>query len=176
MIHNDQRYQLRCIFCWIDEQIGEKGTKTVYFVHYVPKSPYTSLRSLPAVTAYLFPICTRSMKQGKVIRNPGQMGNIFISYFYIIVVLPSQWQKLSAYIKSVWQAHSQSIGVICKQDADFTFKTSSFWKSPKDACCTSVSWDRGCNPQAASTRACKLLKPVNLTCFDRKWINDDHLV
>jgi hypothetical protein len=53
-----------------DEQVGEKGKNGVYYVYYVPKSPYNSLRSLHAVLAYHFPNCSRSMKQGKAIRNP----------------------------------------------------------------------------------------------------------
>jgi len=55
-------------------QIGEKGKKAVHYVYYVPKSPYNSLCSLRAVLAYLFPNCSRSMKQGKAIRKPVQMG------------------------------------------------------------------------------------------------------
>jgi len=39
----------------IDEQVGEKGKKVVYYVYYVPKSPNNLLRSLPVVLAYLFP-------------------------------------------------------------------------------------------------------------------------
>jgi hypothetical protein len=55
----------RDFFSAIDEQVGEKGNKTVYYVYCVPKPPYNLLRSLPAVTAYLFPNCSRSMTQGK---------------------------------------------------------------------------------------------------------------
>jgi len=90
---------------------------------------------------------------------------ICVQDHFHIVVLHGKGQKRAAYVESVCQAHSQWIGAICEWDADFTFKTSIFWKSPKDACYTAVSWDRGCNPQAASTRAYKLLKPVKLICF-----------
>ena len=55
----------RGLFSAIEEQIGEKGKKAVHYVYYVPKSPYNSLRSLLAVQAYLYPNCSRSMKQGK---------------------------------------------------------------------------------------------------------------
>jgi len=57
---------------------GEKGGNAVHYVYYVPKSAYNSLRSLLAVSAYLYPnyapICTRNMKQGKATRKPVQMG------------------------------------------------------------------------------------------------------
>ena len=71
-------------FSAIDEQVGEKCKKVVYYVYFVPKSPYNSLRSLQAVTAYLFSNCSRivravypiciGMKQGKVIRSPIRRG------------------------------------------------------------------------------------------------------
>ncbi len=51
----------RDFFSAIDEQVGEKGKKAVYYVYFVPKSPYNSLRSLQAVLAYLFPNCSRSV-------------------------------------------------------------------------------------------------------------------
>jgi len=38
-------------FSAIDEQVGEKGKKVVYYVYFVPKSPYKSLRFLHAVSA-----------------------------------------------------------------------------------------------------------------------------
>ena len=64
----------RGLFSAIDEQVGEKGEKAVYYVYYVPKSPYCASISVPE----LFPNCTRSvpcgMKQGKAIRKPVQMG------------------------------------------------------------------------------------------------------
>jgi len=43
------------LFSTIDTQVGEKWKNAVYYVYFVPKSPYNSLRSLPAVTAYLYP-------------------------------------------------------------------------------------------------------------------------
>jgi len=58
----------------IEEQVGEKGENVVHYVYYYPKSPYNWLHSLHAVSEYLFPNCSRSMKQGKVIRKPVQMG------------------------------------------------------------------------------------------------------
>ena len=60
----------RGLFSAIEEQVGEKGKKAVYYVYYVPKSPYCDSISVPK----LFPNCTRSMKQGKAIRKPVQMG------------------------------------------------------------------------------------------------------
>jgi hypothetical protein len=66
------------LFSAIDEQGGEKEKNAVYYVYFVPKSAYNSLRSLLAVSAYLYPnyapICTRNMKQGKATRKPVQMG------------------------------------------------------------------------------------------------------
>ena len=62
----------------IDEQVGEKGKKAVYYVYFIPKSSYNSLRSLHAVAH----ICTRivqavypigiGMKQGKAAQNPAR--------------------------------------------------------------------------------------------------------
>jgi len=49
----------RDLFSVIEEQVGEKGENAVHYVYYVPKSPYNSLRSLPAVLAYLFSNCSR---------------------------------------------------------------------------------------------------------------------
>jgi len=60
----------RGFFSAIEEQVGEKEKIAVHYVYYVPKSPYNSLRSLPAVLAYLFPNCSRSMKQGKATLSP----------------------------------------------------------------------------------------------------------
>jgi hypothetical protein len=34
-------------FSAIDEQVGEKGKKVVYYVYFVPKSPYCSSISVP---------------------------------------------------------------------------------------------------------------------------------
>jgi len=64
------RTRTRDFFSAMDEQVGEKGENAVHYVYYVPKSPYNSLRSLRAVLAYLYPNCSRSMKQGKAIRSP----------------------------------------------------------------------------------------------------------
>jgi hypothetical protein len=71
-------------FSAIDEQVGEKGEKAVYYVYFVPKSPYNSLRSLHAVSAYLYPNCSRivhavypiciGMKQGKATPSPALRG------------------------------------------------------------------------------------------------------
>ena len=68
----------RDFFSAMDKQVREKGGKTVHYVYFVPKAAYNSLRSLLAVSAYLYPnyapICTRNMKQGKATRKPVQMG------------------------------------------------------------------------------------------------------
>jgi hypothetical protein len=37
----------RGLFGAIEEQVGEKGKKTVYYVYYVPKSPYCASISVP---------------------------------------------------------------------------------------------------------------------------------
>src|SRR4030066_1274251 len=55
----------RVFFSAIDEQVGENGKKAVYYVYYVPKSPYCASISVPK----LFPNCSRSMKQGKAISS-----------------------------------------------------------------------------------------------------------
>jgi hypothetical protein len=47
------RTQTCNLFSAIDEQVREKWKKVVYYVYFVPKSPYNSLRSLHAVSAYL---------------------------------------------------------------------------------------------------------------------------
>ena len=47
----------RGLFSAIEEQVGEKGKKAVYYVYYVPKSPYCASISVPK----LFPNCTRSV-------------------------------------------------------------------------------------------------------------------
>jgi hypothetical protein len=66
----------RVFFSAIDEQVGEKGGKAVYYVYYVPKSPYCSSISVPK----LFPNCTRSVpdmhryKARKAIRKPVHRG------------------------------------------------------------------------------------------------------
>ncbi len=44
------------LFIVIDVQIGEKRENTFYYVYFVPKSPYNSLRSLHIASAYLYPI------------------------------------------------------------------------------------------------------------------------
>jgi hypothetical protein len=65
----------------MDKMVGEKGKKSIYYVYYVPKSPYNSLRSLQAVSAYLFPNCTPifiGMKQGKAIRKPVRRGKAIL--------------------------------------------------------------------------------------------------
>jgi hypothetical protein len=41
----------------IDKQVGENGKKAVYYVYFVPKSPYCSSISVPE----LFLNCTRSV-------------------------------------------------------------------------------------------------------------------
>jgi hypothetical protein len=61
-----RRTRTRDFFSAMDEQVGEKGEKAVYYVYFVPKSPYCASISVPK----LFPNCSRSMKQGKVIRSP----------------------------------------------------------------------------------------------------------
>jgi len=55
------RIRTRSFFSAIEEQLGEKGGNAVHYVYCVPKSPYNSLRSLPAVIAYLYPNCSRIM-------------------------------------------------------------------------------------------------------------------
>jgi hypothetical protein len=35
------------LFSAIEEQVGEKGEKAVYYVYYVPKSPYCASISVP---------------------------------------------------------------------------------------------------------------------------------
>jgi hypothetical protein len=66
----------RDFFSEIDEQVGENGEKAVYYVYYVPKSPYCISISVPK----LFPNCTRSVpdmhryEARKAIRKPVQMG------------------------------------------------------------------------------------------------------
>src|SRR4030042_4471996 len=88
------------LFSAIDEQVGEKGEKAVYYVYFVPKSPYNSLRSLHAVTAYLYPNCSRivhavypiciGMKQGKAIRCPVLRGinhNPSESLFLVLTIV-----------------------------------------------------------------------------------------
>lgn len=42
------------LFSAIDEHVEEKGKKVVYYVYFVPKSPYCSSISVPK----LFPNCT----------------------------------------------------------------------------------------------------------------------
>src|SRR4030066_1436891 len=37
----------RVFFSAIEEQVGEKGKKAVYYVYYVPKSPYCASISVP---------------------------------------------------------------------------------------------------------------------------------
>jgi hypothetical protein len=49
------KIRTRGLFSAIDKKVEEKGKKAVYYVYFVPKSPYNSLRSLLAVTAYLYP-------------------------------------------------------------------------------------------------------------------------
>jgi hypothetical protein len=49
----------RGLFSAIDKMVGEKGKITVDNVYYRPKSPYNSLRSFHAVSAYLSPNCSR---------------------------------------------------------------------------------------------------------------------
>ncbi len=66
----------RDFFSAIDEQVGEKRGKAVYYVYFVPKSPYCDRISVPE----LFPNCTRSVpdmhryEARKAIRKPVQMG------------------------------------------------------------------------------------------------------
>jgi len=55
------------LFSAIDEQVGEKEEKNVY---YVPKSPYCASISVPE----LFPNCSRSMKQGRRSANLSKWG------------------------------------------------------------------------------------------------------
>jgi len=47
----------------MDKMVGEKGKKAVYYVYFVPKSPYNSMLSLHAVTAYLYPNGSRRVQQ-----------------------------------------------------------------------------------------------------------------
>jgi hypothetical protein len=58
------------LFRAIDEQVGKKRKKVVYYVYYVTESPYCANISVPE----LFPGCSRSMKRGKATRKPVQMG------------------------------------------------------------------------------------------------------
>ena len=51
----------RGLFSAIDEQIGEKGKKAVYYVYYLPKSPYCVSISVPE----LYPNCTRRYEARK---------------------------------------------------------------------------------------------------------------
>ena len=57
----------------IEEQVGEKGKKAVHYVYDVPKSPYNSLRSLPAVLAYLFPIVPELFPQYEARKGDPQL-------------------------------------------------------------------------------------------------------
>jgi len=50
-----QRIRTRDFFSAIDKQVGEKGEKAVYYVYFVPKSPYCSSISVPE----LYMQCTR---------------------------------------------------------------------------------------------------------------------
>jgi hypothetical protein len=59
----------RVFFSAIDEQVGEKEKKAVYYVYYVPKSPYCASISVPE----LFPICI-DMKQGRRSANLSKWG------------------------------------------------------------------------------------------------------
>src|SRR5271157_34091 len=99
-----------------------------------------------------------------------------VKYHIHISILHAQGEKCSADIKSIRQANPEGISAICERDPKFTFWASLFWKSAKEDCCTIVSWDRSCNPQAASTGGDKLLKTLKLICFYVEWIDDDDLV
>jgi hypothetical protein len=63
----------RGFFSAIDEQVGEKGKKAVYYVYYVPKSPYCYSISVPELFPNCAPICI-GMKQGKAARSPVHEG------------------------------------------------------------------------------------------------------
>jgi hypothetical protein len=73
------------LFSAIDEQVGEKGKKAVYYVYYVPNSPYNLLRSLHAVSAYLYPIVQPQYKARK--GDPKPLKNIA---FTILFLSPDQ--------------------------------------------------------------------------------------
>jgi hypothetical protein len=91
----------RDFFSAIDEQVGEKGGKAVYYVYFVPKSPYCYSISVPE----LFP----QYEARKAARSPVQRGKIiFPPIFYMIskhgtARTLNQWLKRTNCKKLCWQ-------------------------------------------------------------------------
>jgi hypothetical protein len=64
--------QARVFFSAIDEQIGEKGEKVVYYVYFVPISPYCTSISVPE----LFP--QHEARKGDPYPYPERKNKIFV--------------------------------------------------------------------------------------------------
>ena len=92
----------RDLFSAIDKQVGEKGKKVVYYVYFVPKSPYCSSISAPK----LFPNSSRNMKQGKTTRSPVLRGRIQMHIWHIVRIEYTPAKSFSVEITSIFSAPS----------------------------------------------------------------------
>jgi hypothetical protein len=57
------------LFSAIDEQVGEKGKKAVYYVYYVPKSPYCYSIFVPELCPDMYRYEARKAIRSSVLRG-----------------------------------------------------------------------------------------------------------